>query len=63
MLMLIEIIKRGRKKQLNARLVEHSIFVSQRFYKFNNTRAQMLDSICHMTLKLLKDLISVVKAL
>ena len=24
------------------------------FNKFNNTRARMLDSICHMTLKLLK---------
>ena len=31
------------------------------FNKFNNTRAQMLDSIYHMTLILLWNLISVVK--
>ena len=31
--------------------------------KFNNTRARMLDSICHMTLRLLLKLISLVKTL
>ena len=31
------------------------------FNKFNNTRAQMLDSIHHMTLRLLLNLISAVK--
>ena len=31
------------------------------FNKFNNTRARMLDSIYHMTLRLLWNLISVVK--
>ena len=31
------------------------------FYKFNNTRARMLDSIYHMTLRLLRSLISDVK--
>ena len=32
-----------------------------KFNKFNNTRARMLDSIYHMTLRLLWNLISVVK--
>ena len=31
------------------------------FNKFNNTKAQMLDSINHMTLRLLRNLISAVK--
>ena len=34
-----------------------------KFNKFNNTRAQMLDSIYHMTLRLLWNLISAVKTL
>ena len=33
------------------------------FYKFNNTRARMLDSIYHMALRLLSNLISAVKKL
>ena len=33
------------------------------FNKFNNTRARMLDSLCHMILRLLRNLISVAKAL
>ena len=33
------------------------------FDKFNNTRAQMLDSIYHMTLRLLRNLISAIKTL
>ena len=33
------------------------------FNKFNNTRARMLDSIYHMTLRLLRNLISGVKTL
>ena len=37
-----------------ARLAEHFITFSQvEFDKFNNTEAQMLDSIYHMTLKLI----------
>ena len=32
------------------------------FDKFNNTTARMLDSIYHMTLRLLRNCISVVKA-
>ena len=31
------------------------------FNKFSNTRARMLDSIYHMTLRLLRNLISAVK--
>ena len=33
------------------------------FNKFNNTRARMLDSIYHMTLRLLRNLISAIKTL
>ena len=33
------------------------------FNKFNNTSARMLDSIYHMTLRLLRNLIAVVKTL
>ena len=37
-----------------ARLAEHLITFSQgKFDKFNNTGAQMLDSMYHMTLKLI----------
>ena len=39
-----------------------SLFCNK-FYKFNNTRARMLDSIYHMTLRLLWNLISAVKML
>ena len=34
-----------------------------KFNKFNKTRAQMLDSIYHMTLRILLNLISAVKTL
>ena len=37
-----------------------SLFLNE-FNKFNNTRARKLDSIYHMTLKLIKNLISAVK--
>ena len=36
----------------NARLAEHFISFSQRENKFNNTRARMLDSIYHMTIRI-----------
>ena len=39
-----------------------SLFCNE-FNKFNNTRALMLDSIYHMTLRLLRNLISAVKTL
>ena len=45
------------------RLAEHSISFRNEFNKFNNTRAQMLDSIYHMTLLILRNLISGVKTL
>ena len=35
----------------------------EEFYKFNNTRAGMLDSIYHKTLRILYNLISGVKTL
>ena len=44
------------KKRSNARLVEHSLAISQRVLyikKINNTGARMLDSVYHITLKLL----------
>ena len=31
------------------RLVEHFIAFCEKFDKFNNTGAQMMDYICHMT--------------
>ena len=34
------------------RLAEHFISFSQQAYKFNNTRARILDSIYHMILKI-----------
>ena len=39
-----------------------SLFCNE-FNKFNNTRARMLDSICHMTLRLLCNIISAIKTL
>ena len=45
------------------RLAEHFISFCNKFNKFNNTRARMLDSIYHMTLRLLLNLISAVKML
>ena len=39
-----------------------SLFCKE-FNKFNNTRARVLDSICHMILRLLRNLISDVKML
>ena len=44
------------------RLAEHFIAFLQQFNKFNNTGARMLDSIYHLTLKLLKNHIFGVKA-
>ena len=49
----IEFIKRVGEKRKNARLAEHFISFRNEFNKFNNTRARMLDSIYHMTLRLL----------
>ena len=40
-------------KRSNARFAEHFISFRNEFNKFNKTRALMLDSIYHMTLRLL----------
>ena len=55
--LLNELGKRDKMRGLPSIL---SLFCYQ-FNKFNNTRAQMLDSIYHMTLRLLRNLISGVK--
>ena len=47
----------------NVSLFEHFLFFAQGFNKFNNTRARMLDSINHMTLRLFRNLISAIKTL
>ena len=51
---LLNLLNELGEKRENARLVEHFIpFFCNEFNKFNNTGARMLDSIHHMTLKLL----------
>ena len=50
----IEFIKRVKEKRWYAKLAEHFIFFRNEFNKFNYIRASMLDSIYHMTLKLIK---------
>ena len=55
--LLNELGKRDKMRGLRSIL---SLFHNE-FNKFNNTGAQMLDSIYHMTLKLLWNLISAVK--
>ena len=57
--LLNELGKRDKMRGLPSIL---SLFRNE-FNKFNNTRARMLDSIYHMTLRLLRDLISGVKTL
>ena len=56
--LLNELGKRDKMRGLPSIL---SLFRNE-FDKFNNTRARMLDSIYHMTLRLLQNLISAVKA-
>ena len=46
---------------MNARFAEHFITFLQQINKFNNTGARLLDSICQMTLTLLKNHIFGVK--
>ena len=43
--------KLGKKDKMRAMSSILSLF-RNKFYKFNNTRARMLDSIYHMTLRL-----------
>ena len=57
--LLNELGKRDKMRGLPSIL---SLFRNE-FNKFNNTRARMLDSIYHMTLRLLWNLISAVKKL
>ena len=57
--LLNELRKRDKMRGLPSIL---SLFCIE-FNKFNNTRAGMLDSIYHMTLRLLRSLISDVKTL
>ena len=57
--LLNELGKRDKMRGLPSIL---SLFRNE-FNKFNNTRARMLDSIYHMTLRLLSNLISDVKTL
>ena len=57
--LLSELEKRDKMRDLPSIL---SLFRNE-FNKFNNTRARMLDSIYHMTLRLHLNLISVVKTL
>ena len=42
-------MERVEENRLNARLVERYIPYRNKFNKFNNTGARMLDSIFHMT--------------
>ena len=49
-----EFWKRDKMQGLpNARLAEHFISFRNKLNKFNNTRARLLDSIYHITLRLL----------
>ena len=54
--------KSGKRDKMQGLPSILSLF-HNKFNKFNNTRARMLDSIYHMTLRLLWNLISVVKTL
>ena len=56
--LLNELGKRDKMRGLPSIL---SLFRNE-FNKFNNTRARMLDSIYHMTLRILRNLISRVKS-
>ena len=47
----------GKRDKMRG-LPSHSSFFRNEFYKFNNTRARMLDSIYHMTLRSLLSLIA-----
>ena len=57
--LLNELGKRDKMRGVSSIL---SLFGNE-FYKFNNTRALMLDSIYYMALRLLYNLISAVKTL
>ena len=46
---LLNLLNELGKRDINARLAEHFISFSQLVYRFDNTRACMLDSIYHVT--------------
>ena len=52
----------GKRDKMRGMLSILSLFRNE-FNKFNNARARMLDSIYHMTLRLLRNRISAVKTL
>ena len=60
--LLILLTKLGKRDKMRGLPSILSLFCNK-FNKFNNTRARMLDSIYHMTLRLLRNLISAVKTL
>ena len=62
LLNLLIINKSGKRDKMRGLANILSLFCNE-FNKFNNTRAQMLDSIYHMTLRLLRNLTSGVKPL
>ena len=60
---LLNLLNELRKRDKMRGLPSMLSFFHNEFNKFNNTRARMLDSIYHMTLRLLRKLIPVVKTL
>ena len=50
---LLNLLNELGKRDKNARLAEHLSLFRNEFNKLNKTRAGMLDSIYHMTLRLL----------
>ena len=60
---LLNLLNELRKRDKMRGLPSILSFFRNEFNKFNNTSARMLDSIYHMTLRLLWNLISAVKTL
>ena len=60
---LLNLLKRVEEKRLNVGLPSILSLFCNEFNKFNNTRAGMLDSFYHMTLRLVSSLIFDVKTL
>ena len=60
---LLNLLNEFRKRDKMRGLPSILSFFRNEFYESNNTRARMLDSIYHMTVRLLRNLISSVKML
>ena len=60
---LLNLLNEFRKRDKMQGLLSILSLFRSKFNKFNNTAARMLDSIYHMTFRLLWNLISAVKAL